>query len=194
MQELKAAKENFCPDLQNVDISGKPSIINVAMIYTDNEIDMNSDNLMFDLQKYLRYEVLNKDKCSSLLKPQDISLQKIFIDGRKQEKWVFVAKLDSTSEDGYLKSELPHCKALPYLPSTNLEIKPYLDIDDCCKSTKDKSLCEKSCMKKLKPLKHKHTGRNLEYSLHVYGAKYDFDRVHESTRRRRLLQHSQGRC
>ena len=85
---------------------------------------------MFDLQKYLRYEVLNKDKCSSLLKPQDISLQKIFIDGRKQEKWVFVAKLDSTSEDGYLKSELPHCKALPYLPSTNLEIKPYLDIDE----------------------------------------------------------------
>ena len=83
---------------------------------------------------------------------------------------------------------------MPYLPSTNLEIKPYLDIDDCCKSTKDKSLCEKSCMKKLKPLTHKHTGRNLEYSLHVYGAKYDFDRVHESTRRRRLLQFSKGRC
>ena len=97
--------------------------------------------------------------------------------------------LDSTSEDGYIRRELPQCQNLPYLPSTDIQVKVFADTNTCCFGTKDADLCDHSC---LASLKHHHTKEDLEYNVDVKGTLYSMNRGHTS--RRRLLTHRRGGC
>ena len=113
----------------------------------------------------------------------DISLQKV------NGKWVGLVLLDSTSEDGYIRRELPQCKSLPYLPSTEIKVKVFADKGNCCEETKNANSCKYSC---LIPLKHHHTKEELGYKVYVKGTLHRMNRGHTS--RRRLLQHRRSGC
>ena len=137
---------------------------------------------MHDLSKAARFRV--KDKCTSpMFTAGDISLQKV------NGEWVGLVLLDSTSEDGYIRRELPQCKSLSYLPSTDIEVKVFADTNNCCEETKDANLCDNSC---LTALKHHHTKEDLEYEVDVKGTLYSMNRGH--TYRRRLLRYQRGGC
>ena len=105
-------------------------------------------------------------------------------------EWVGLVTLDSTSEDGYLRREIPQCKTLPYLPKTTVETKVFVDMNNCCEGTRDVAKCKKMC---LEPLRHYHTKQPLEYKVAVTGTTYELIEMHMN-RRRRLLKYRRSGC
>merc|ERR1711871_942723 len=179
-KSLEAWKNEFCKGFRHVDLADK-NVENIAMIDVSKDISLG-DDLMHDLSKAARFRV--KDKCTSpMFSAGDISLQKV------NGEWVGLVLLDSTSEDGYIRRELPQCKSLPYLPSTDIKVKVFADTGNCCEETKNANLCDNSC---LASLKHHHTNEDLEYVVDVKGTLYGMNRGHTS--RRRLLRYRRGRC
>ena len=104
-------------------------------------------------------------------------------------EWVGLVTLDSESADGYIRREIPQCRTLPYLPHTSVNVKVFVDMDNCCEGTRDADKCDKSC---LKPLNHFHTKQHLEYDIDVKGTTYS--RSGHISRRRRLLKHRRMGC
>ena len=179
-KSLEAWKKEFCKGYRHVDLVDK-NVENIAMIDVSKDIGL-ADDLMHDLSKAARFRV--KDKCTSpMFSAGDISLQKV------NGEWVGLVLLDSTSEDGYIRRELPQCKSLPYLPSTDIKVKVFADTGNCCEETKNANLCDNSC---LAALKHHHTKEDLEYEVDVKGTLYSMNRGH--THRRRLLQYRHAGC
>merc|ERR1712167_427355 len=135
------------------------------------------------------------DGCASpLFTANDISLQEIAVDGKKNKEWVALVQLDSTSKDGYLQNELGHCKTLDYVPQTRVSVevklrtptKKYCTYRECVTRTSDDRRRRrrrrlqtnlKGCIKwetKTKhcgwtypylPATHYHTKRPLEYTV-----------------------------
>merc|ERR1711871_520266 len=177
---LEALKSEYCKGYHHVDLVDK-NIENIAMIDISKDIVLK-DNLMRDLSKAARFRV--KDECTSpMFTAEDISVQKV------NGEWVGLVLLDGTSQDGYIRRELPRCKSLPYLPSTEVKVTVLADTNNCCLTTKDANLCDKSC---LIPLQQHHTKEVLGYEVDVKGTLHWMNRGH--TYRRRLLQHHRGRC
>ena len=181
-------KNEFCIGFQHLDLveEADETIKNIAMVYVGDDIKFD-DKYMKDLPNVLRYIV--KDDCGSpMFLPESISLQKIQVLDKME--WVGLVTLDSTSEDGYLRREIPQCKTLPYLPKTTVETKVFVDMNNCCEGTRDVAKCKKMC---LEPLRHYHTKQPLEYKVAVTGTTYELTKMHMN-RRRRLLKHHRSGC
>jgi hypothetical protein len=181
-------KNEFCIGFQHLDLveEADETIKNIAMVYVGDDIKLD-DKYMKDLPNVLRYIV--KDDCGSpMFLPESISLQKIQVLDKME--WVGLVTLDSTSEDGYLRREIPQCKTLPYLPKTTVETKVFVDMNNCCEGTRDVAKCKKMC---LEPLRHYHTKQPLEYKVAVTGTTYELIEMHMN-RRRRLLKYRRGGC
>ena len=90
---------------------------------------------MVSLKQFIRYDVVDKSCPSKLFDAKDISIQQVAMDtnGLKGKKeWVAVVNLNTKSDDGYLQSELPYCKAKKYLIGANVQVKAYVDNNNCC--------------------------------------------------------------
>merc|ERR1712072_526078 len=149
---------------------------NIALVYLEKDIAYNAESIRILKDRKTKFIV--KDVCASpLFSANDISIQKIEIDGRSKKEWVALVKLDSTSKDGYLQNELERCKDLDYVPRTRMSVLP------------------------LVPVIHNHTGLELEYTVDMTGTTYYLNREHlhgeerkSIRRRRRLLTHRRGGC
>ena len=134
---------------------------------------------------HARYEVT--DDCpSKMFTADDISLQQL------AEENVFVVLLDSTSPDGYLRKELPMCGVsdnakteTPHIPRTTLSVKVYNDLKNCCRGTKDYSVCKKALLctpiPVVDPFSANHD-KSLEYDYKIIRTTYQ---VENSDARRR---------
>lgn len=138
----------------------------------------------------------------------DISLQNI--DGTD----LFVVKLDSTSPNGYLKKELPQCGVRhnlalkPHLPRTTIDVKIWLDHENCCDDTKDYKVCkDMGCLDKtianpIEPVNDPWTNLQVGYNYKVTGTTYTASCDNKpnnspcgnARRRRQLLQDEYGNC
>ena len=89
---------------------------------------------MLNLQKSLRYDIVdNGCPTSPLFTADDISIQQVAMDTLGKEKeWVAVVHLNTEDKNGYLQSELKHCKSRNYLIGTKVTVKAYVDVDGCC--------------------------------------------------------------
>ena len=132
-KELEEKKGTFCKGYKHLDLS-TPQINNFAIQYVQRDIAKkcaNHDKCMETLTTSLRIEVIDKTCPSPLFTANDISLQKINMDGlgKVKKEWAAVVKLNTKSENGYLKSELPYCKARDYLIGNKVKVKGYVDVE-----------------------------------------------------------------
>ena len=182
--ELKKKKDMFCKGYNHVDLSDT-TIKNIAIYYL-NDIP-HTDAKMLHLKKKLRYDVEDKSCPSHLFHAEDISIQQVDMDALGNTKdWVAVVKLN-TEEDGYLLSELPYCKRRKYMIGSTVNVKVYVDEENCCLDAVDYKECD--CT--LKRLKDK-GGKKYEKEVVVTGADYDINDMKLS--RRRLLTQRHGGC
>merc|ERR1712072_1321217 len=156
---------------------------NIALVYLEKDIAYNAESIRILKDRKTKFIV--KDGCASpLFSANDISIQKIEIDGRSKKEWVALVKLDSTSKDGYLQNEVKRCKDLDYVPQTRVSVQvdtPTLRLclvnhTDVAMVSSEKKATE-PCWKDL-PVKHHHTGLELEYTVDMTGTTYYFNRVH----------------
>jgi hypothetical protein len=187
--ELEEKKKLFCKGYQHVDLS-TTEIKNIAIHYLKNDIKYN-DKEFLSLSRKIRLEVKDKSCKSKLFDAKDVSLQQVAMDTLGKEKeWVAVVNLNTKSENGYLQSELPRCESEKhYLIGAKVEVKAYVDNDDCCLGEVNYQKCIDDCEDKLKPLKdkrHKHFSKDVL----VTGTTYEVKDLHipDLGRRRRLLQ------
>ena len=182
-KSLDAYRREYCKGYNHLDLADE-TVKNVALVHISKDIRLK-DSLMDDLARAARFRV--NDQCRSpMFSSGDISLQKV----QPSSTWVGLVLLDSASEGGYIRRELPQCKSLPYLPSTEVNVKVFVDTGNCCEDTKDAGQCKSSC---IVPVNHFHTKQHLEYEVSVKGTLYSLSRGHGS-RRRRLLQYRHGGC
>eukprot|EP00942_MAST-04A_sp_MAST-4A-sp1_P015099 g15099.t1 len=168
---LNKYKEAFCRRVMHVALHLPLPDVNVAMVYVQD--DMAPLNKIATLAEAAKYVV--RDGCSSpLFNAEDISLQKI--DTGKNQEWVSLIQLDTTSRDGYIQKELANCKKLPYVPQTRVVVNVEMP----------KRCDEKECVEYI-PARYHHNGQPLKYTIDITGTSYEFKRSHMKGRRRRLL-------
>jgi hypothetical protein len=174
---------------------------------------------MFSLKQSLRYEIDDAScPAAPLFTANDISIQQVAMDvlGNKKE-WVAVVNLNTQDKNGYLQSELPYCEARDYLIGAKVTVKVFEDNKGCCPGLKDFNKCKQlvetlnSCKsfdskgkceeyntrqkcddnlpKLVQDKRHKYYSKDVVLT----GTQYTVENSHVS-RRRRLLQYSQGRC
>ena len=213
--ELDKYKEMFCPVYRHIDLA-QDDVVNVAMVYVQDDIHPDNKAIVAEFKRNARYIV--DDGCASpLFTANDISLQEINVNGKKNKEWVALVQLDSTSKDGYLQNELAHCKTLDYVPQTRVSVevklrtptKKYCEYRECVKRDDRRRRRRlqtnlKDCIKwetKTKhcgwtypylPATHYHTKRPLEYTVDMTGSTYEYNTGH--ARRRRLLWGSKRGC
>eukprot|EP00944_MAST-04C_sp_MAST-4C-sp1_P011936 g11936.t1 len=176
-------KQAFCPVRKHVDF-GK-DVANIAMVYVEHDIHLKHLDSVARVKKELKFVV--GDACkSAMFTENDISLQKIGPEHSKH--WVALVQLDSTSKDGYLRSQLAHCKSLDYVPMTSMTVKVEKKVLNC----RNKGYKEIECSHEYRPLYHHHTKRQLEYAVDVTGSQYTVTTIHKS--RRRLLWSQRRNC
>merc|ERR1711988_566009 len=213
--ELDKYKEMFCPPYQHLDLA-QDDVINVAMVYVQDDIHPDNKALVAEFKRNARYIV--DDGCASpLFTANDISLQEIDVTRSKSKsrEWVALVQLDSTSKDGYLQNELAHCNTLDYVPQTRVSVKVEVptptkkyceyqvcvakaakaanaanEVGDCIKWEKRRRHCDWTYP--YLPARHYHTKRPLEYTVDMTGSTYEYNPGHVS--RRRLLWRSQSGC
>jgi hypothetical protein len=185
---LDQYQDEFC-NYEHLDLADS-RMVNFAMLYAGDDFDSNKYRYMNDLAKIVKFEVT--DACSSpLFSPNDISLQNIAVDGKKNTKWVGIIKLDSTTKSGYLHNLL-RCRSLNYIPRTQVGIRIFVDPNRCCEGTKDASECKEKCIS-LKPMKHHfHKENDMVYTVDMKGTHYDLKTGHGNRRRRMLWSRRSG--
>eukprot|EP00942_MAST-04A_sp_MAST-4A-sp1_P005472 g5472.t1 len=195
-KELKEIKGTICEGYKHLDLS-TPQINNFAVQYIEpyiNEKCAKDNKCMEILTTSLRYKVIDTTCPSPLFTANDISLQKINMDGlgNVKKEWAAVVKLNTKSENGYLKSELPYCKARDYLIGTKVVVKGYVDVDSCCDGLVDYEECKKkeSCqngenLATLNDVNEKHFSMDVKLTGTWYKVKDSHST--ELGRRRRLL-------
>ena len=191
--KLEEKKSKYCLGYNHLDLSDT-NLKNVAVHYLKNDISYD-DKEMFELSKQLRYQVTDASCPAPLFTANDISIQQVAMDvlGEKKE-WVAVVNLNTQDKNGYLQSELPRCESEKrYLIGAKLEVKAYVDDDNCCLGEVNYQKCIDGCEKKLKKLKDK---REKHYSKDVVvtGTQYTVTSSHLSRMRRRLLTHRRSGC
>ena len=151
------------------------------------------------LKSILRYQVTDTSCPSPLFAANDISIQQVAMDalGSKKE-WAAVVNLNTKDDDGYLQSELPYCKAKKYLIGANVQVKAYVDNNNCCKDYRDYNMCKKynGCEDTLENVFDVHK-RQFSRDVTLIGSQYYVDDTHrhhyqKRRRRRRRLFTSAG--
>eukprot|EP00944_MAST-04C_sp_MAST-4C-sp1_P016172 g16172.t1 len=121
--QLDKYKTKFCPVSRHLDLTVQ-NVENIALVYLEKDIDPLNNTESIRILKDRKTKFIVKDGCASpLFSANDISIQKIEIDGRSKKEWVALVKLDSTSKDGYLQNELERCKDLDYVPQTRVSVQ-----------------------------------------------------------------------
>ena len=111
-----------------------------------------------------RLKFVVEDACqSAMFTKDDISLQKIAGISKKSH-WVALVRLDSTSKDGYLQSQLAQCKSLDYMPQTSMSVKVEIEVPKYCQNDNEQRY---RCGSKRIPFNYHHTKRQLEYAVDV---------------------------
>ena len=139
---------------------------------------------MQQLQKHAKFIV--DDTCyRPLFSAQDISIQQVEMNGKKE--WVALVKLDSSSPDGYLQSEVSQCMSLDYMPMSIVTVRVMRpEVRDCH---------DFECEQRFVPMRHHHTKYPISYRLDITGATFDLTAEHGShVKRRRLLWNRNNRC
>eukprot|EP00942_MAST-04A_sp_MAST-4A-sp1_P011612 g11612.t1 len=192
-ENLATMKQTYCTGYNHLDLSST-EIKNIAIHYLKNDIAYD-DKKMFSLKQSLRYEIDDAScPAAPLFTPKDISIQQVAMDtlGKKKE-WVAVVNLNTKDDNGYLQSELPRCESEKhYLIGAKVNVKAYVDNENCCLGEVNYQKCIDGCEHKLKKLKDK---RHKHYSKDVLltGTQYRVENSHVR-RRRRLLQYGRGGC
>ena len=189
--ELRDNLNTFCQGYDRVDLVHE-DVLNFAFVHIDDSHIPTSKAK--ELNHKARFEV--HDHCpSKLFAAKDISVQNI--DGNV----MFIVHLDKTSKNGYLMKELPTCgrsrneDGVPYLPRTEISVKVYEDLEECCEDTKEFSVCKREKCTPRQVL-HPYNRQPLEYLYTVRGSLYSAEYGHVLGRRRRLLMSSnkRGQC
>jgi hypothetical protein len=196
--KLLEKQDNFCKGSNRVDLSNT-NVKNIALYYLKDEISTKYEKHMVSLKQFIRYDVVDKSCPSKLFDAKDISIQQVAMDtnGIKGKKeWVAVVNLNTKSDDGYLQSELPYCKAKKYLIGANIQVKAYIDNNNCCKDYRDYNMCKKynGCKDTLEKVFDVHK-RQFSRDVTLIGSQYyvdDTHRHHYQKRRRRRLFTSTG--
>eukprot|EP00943_MAST-04B_sp_MAST-4B-sp1_P002166 g2166.t1 len=194
---LVEKKSLFCQGSNHLDLS-TTNIKNIAIHYLNGDISSKYQSYMINLQRSLRYDIKDTScPAAPLFTAKDISIQQVAMDTLGKEKeWVAVVNLNTQDKTSYLQSELPRCKSEKhYLIGAKVEVKAYVDNEDCCLGEVNYQKCIDDCDDKLKPLKdkrHKHFSKDVL----VTGTTYEVKDSHstEFGRRRRLFQRGQATC
>ena len=203
VEEYQKDLDLFCTGYAHIDLNHPGTVINLAVM---TPWDIPKDKLfLLGARKQGRYEI--SDDCPTpMFTANDISLQNI--DGMD----LFIVKLDSTSPNGYLKKELPQCGARnneelkPHIPRTTIDVKIWLDHEECCTDTKDYQVCKAmKCLITDRPsgitkVIDEHTQQQIGYNYDVTGTTFKATCDHKpikqqcgsNARRRRLLQLEYG--
>lgn len=185
LNELNKMKQEYCKGYERIDLANN-DVLNFAFVYIEKDELSNAE--VVKLMTSGRYHI--EDECpSKMFAAKNISIQKF------DDDYFFVVQLDTTSEDGYLKKELPMCGLTPnaedkqYIPRTKISVKVYEDEAKCCEGVKDYNVCEKKECKPedVPPVEHSHTKSQLEYIYDVKGTTYETKGRHKTNRRRRRL-------
>ena len=108
----------FCPVHKHIDLG--EDVANIAMVYVEHDINPKHKDIQAQVIDKLKFVV--EDACqSAMFTEDDISLQKI-VGISEKKHWVALVRLDSTSKDGYLQSQLAQCK-IDYMPQTSINVK-----------------------------------------------------------------------
>jgi hypothetical protein len=191
---LEDKQNSFCSGVEHMDLHNK-NVKNVAIYYLRKKMSEKyvGDNKNMELlAEKIRYRVVDESCPSKLFDAKDISIQRIAMDTKgKIKEWVAVVHLNTESEDGYFKNELPNCKARNYLIGTTITVEAYIDDKNCCKDYRDFDTCKhfKNCENqllegKLADFENKHFTRRVM----VKGTKYKISNPHDQRRRRLLTQ------
>jgi hypothetical protein len=190
--ELVGKKYEFCKGSTHLDLSNR-NVKNVAIYYLKDQISSHyTDKHMTSVKTNIRYDVVDESCPSKLFDANDISIQPVALDTLGEEKeWVAVVHLNTKSDDGYLQSELPYCKAKAYLIGADVKVLAYIDEENCCNDYRDFNKCKTiaGCTDKLlelKDVKNSHFSRDIKLT----GSHYVIHDTHHYKygRRRRLLQ------
>jgi hypothetical protein len=191
--EANEMKKRYCRGVEHIDLYST-DVKNIAIYHFHNQISKeyyHSKTNMIGLAEKIRYKVTDSSCPSKLFDADDISFQQIAMDATSTKKeWAAVVNLNTNSLDGYFQSELRYCKAKKYLIGTIVEVKAYIDGNNCCNDYRDFDMCVRDynhCEKELESQKladvnNKHFVR----SVTLKGSEYEIVDPHK-TRKRRLL-------
>jgi hypothetical protein len=183
-------KASLCQGYKHLDLSDD-SIYNIAVHYLEKDLSYSNED-MFNLKHLLRYEVVDKNCPTKLFEAKDISIQYASMDHLNPGKeWVAVVKLDSTSKNGYLKGELPHCKNGKGLIGTEVNVNAYIDNEQCCARDVDVKECKSNACK-LIPLKDTKK-KPFSKGIKLYGTSYKIQEI-DGLRRRLLHTKNANSC
>jgi hypothetical protein len=185
--ELAKMKSLHCKGSSHLDLSNA-NVKNIAIYYLKDEMSKYYKNYTVSIAKKIRYDVVDKLCSSKLFNAKDISIQQVAMDTLGKEKeWVAVVHLNTEDINGYLQSELPYCKIRKYLIGANVEVKAYIDNENCCNGLRDYHKCiDAGCETKLIPLKDINN-KDFSRDVKLTGSDYIIKDTHHYKRRRRLF-------
>jgi len=131
---------------------------------------------MTNAQRIGKYDI--EDDCDiKTVLPTDIALQQVKSSGEKndQVQWAFVAKLNTNAAYGYYQNYMRQCSSRRYLTATKFTVHLFVDVQQCCKGTTDKSRCghcKLSAMALKCPL-DENNGHTVSVEFNMEGAEYE---------------------
>jgi hypothetical protein len=182
-------KKTYCEGHNHIDLSNN-EIKNIAVHYLQKDISNEYQNYMISLKQVLRYEIVDENCPSApLFKAKDISIQQVAMDtvDKGKKEWVAVVNLNSLDDNSYLQHELPRCMSSNYLIGTNINVKAYIDNNNCCEGLVDFKECmetRKKCKNKLYQLKND-AGNDYSKIVKLQGTHYDVTDDNSMMHRRR---------